>query len=148
MYRFQGKDTDMSQTAAIDAQERARVMTMAVVRAGEKLGLSGKDMALILGVSEPTVSRMRKDEYRLEEGTKPFELGAKHCSGQAVRHLVPPGRQQCERKQQHRPGLRLPGEDRQHGKGEDAALFALDRPFHFILRIENTQSEAQPGLRG
>jgi|TARA_Y100001947_G_scaffold147335_1_gene143502 hypothetical protein len=76
MYCFQGKDTDMSQTAAIDAQERARVMTMAVVRAGEKLGLSGKDMALILGVSEPTVSRMRKDEYRLEEGTKPFELGA------------------------------------------------------------------------
>ena len=62
MYRFQGKDTDMSQTAAIDAQERARVMTMAVVRAGEKLGLSGKDMPLILGVSEPTVSRMRKDE--------------------------------------------------------------------------------------
>ena len=43
----------MSQTAAIDAQERARVMTMAVVRAAEKLGLSGKDMALILGVSEP-----------------------------------------------------------------------------------------------
>ena len=66
----------MSQTAAIDAQERARVMTMAVVRAAEKLGLSGKDMALILGVSEPTVSRMRKDEFRLEEGTKPFELGA------------------------------------------------------------------------
>ena len=57
----------MSQTAAIDAQERARVMTMAVVRAAEKLGLSGKDMALILGVSEPTVSRMRKDEFRLEE---------------------------------------------------------------------------------
>ena len=56
----------MSQTAAIDAQERARVMTMAVVRAAEKL----------LGVSEPTVSRMRKDEFRLEEGTKPFELGA------------------------------------------------------------------------
>ncbi len=66
----------MPQTAVIDNQERARVMTMAVVRAAEKLGLSGKDMALILGVSEPTVSRMRKDEFRLEEGTKPFELGA------------------------------------------------------------------------
>ena len=65
----------MSQTASIDVQERARVMTMAVVRAAERLGLSGKDMALILGVSEPTISRMRKDEFRLTEGTKPFELG-------------------------------------------------------------------------
>lgn len=65
----------MSLAAAIDNQERARVMTTAVVRAAEKLGLSGKEMALILGVSEPTVSRMRKDEFRLEEGSKPFELG-------------------------------------------------------------------------
>lgn len=66
----------MVQALAIDGQERARVMTMAVVRAAEKLNLSGKDLAAILGVSEPTVSRMRKDEYRLEEGSKPFELGA------------------------------------------------------------------------
>ncbi len=66
----------MSQTQAANSQERARVMTMAVIRAGEKLGLSGKDMAMILGVSEPTVSRMRKDKYRLEEGSKAFEIGA------------------------------------------------------------------------
>lgn len=66
----------MSQTQALKLDERARVMTMAVVRAAGKLGLSGKDLAAILGVSEPTVSRMRKDEFRLEEGTKPFELGA------------------------------------------------------------------------
>lgn len=66
----------MSQTQALNINERARVMTMAVVRAASKLGLSGRDLASILGVSEPTISRMRKDEYRLEEGTKPFELGA------------------------------------------------------------------------
>lgn len=66
----------MRQPLAANTQERARVMTMAVVRAAEKLGISGKDLATILGLSEPTVSRMRKDEYRLEEGTKPFELGA------------------------------------------------------------------------
>ena len=66
----------MSQARAANSQERARIMTMAVIRAGEKLGLSGKDMAMILGVSEPTVSRMRKDEYRLEEGSKAFEIGA------------------------------------------------------------------------
>jgi|TARA_R110002049_G_scaffold92116_3_gene228797 transcriptional regulator with XRE-family HTH domain len=66
----------MSQVLAANVEERARVMTMAVVRAAEKLGLSGKDLATILGISEPTISRMRKDEYRLEEGSKAFELGA------------------------------------------------------------------------
>ena len=66
----------MSQAQAAISQERSRVTTMAVIRAGEKLGLSGKDMAMILGVSEPTISRMRKDEFRLEEGSKAFELGA------------------------------------------------------------------------
>lgn len=66
----------MSQTLAVDGRERARVMTMAVLRAAEKLGITGKDLAAILGISEPTVSRMRKDEFRLEEGSKAFELGA------------------------------------------------------------------------
>ena len=63
----------MSQTAAIDAQERARVMTMAVVRAAEKLGLSGKDMALILGVSEPTVSRRRLLPFPLYDISSTFK---------------------------------------------------------------------------
>ncbi|MCY4184764.1 MAG: DUF2384 domain-containing protein [Rhodobacteraceae bacterium] len=66
----------MTQGLAVDSRERARVLTMAVVRAAEKLELSGKDLARILGVSEPTVSRMRKDKFRLEEGSKSFELGA------------------------------------------------------------------------
>ena len=66
----------MAQAKAVSTQERARVLTMAVVRAAEKMGITGRDLATILGVSEPTVSRMRKDEFRLEEGTKPFELGA------------------------------------------------------------------------
>lgn len=66
----------MTQSVAIKPQERARVMTVAVVRAAEKLAISGKDLAKILGVSEPTVSRMRKGEFRLEEGSKPFELAA------------------------------------------------------------------------
>ena len=66
----------MSQALAVDSNERARVMTMAVVRAAERLGLSGRDLAAILGLSEPTVSRMRRDEFQLEEGSKAFELGA------------------------------------------------------------------------
>ena len=56
--------------------DRRRVLTMATMRAAETLGLTGKDLAVILGVSEPTVSRMRKDEFQLPEGSKAFELAA------------------------------------------------------------------------
>ena len=38
----------MSKTLTVDGQERVRVMTMAVVRAAEKPGLSGKGLATIL----------------------------------------------------------------------------------------------------
>lgn len=38
----------MSETLTIDGQERVRVMTMAVVRAAEKPGLSGKGLATLL----------------------------------------------------------------------------------------------------
>lgn len=56
--------------------DRRRVLTTATMRAAETLGLTGKDLAVILGVSEPTVSRMRKDEFQLQEGSKAFELAA------------------------------------------------------------------------
>ena len=56
------------------AEERSRVLSTAVVRAAVVLGLSGKELAAILGLSEPTVSRLKKEAYRLEEGSKPFEL--------------------------------------------------------------------------
>ncbi len=51
-------------------------MTMSVIRAFEKLGISAKDLAKIIGVSVPTVSRMREDVYWLKKGSKEFELGA------------------------------------------------------------------------
>lgn len=70
------KYDSMPQTLAVDGQERTRVMTLAVVRAAEKLGLSERDLATILGISELDVSRMRKDEFRLKEGSKAFEMGA------------------------------------------------------------------------
>lgn len=66
----------MLRPQAVETGDRARVMSMAVIRAADKLSLSGKDLAAILGVSEAQVSRMRRDEYRLPEGAKHFELGA------------------------------------------------------------------------
>ena len=56
------------------AQEAA-VLTRAVIRAADLLGINAKSLSAALGVSEATVSRMRRGDFLLESGTKPFELG-------------------------------------------------------------------------
>ncbi len=50
------------------------VITRATLRAADRLGLRNNVLAKIVGVSEPTVSRMRKGEYVFERGQKSFEL--------------------------------------------------------------------------
>ncbi len=50
------------------------VLTKAVLRAADQLGVSAKALAMVIGVSEATLSRMKKGDYALEAGTKPFEL--------------------------------------------------------------------------
>ena len=52
----------------------AAVVTKGVLRAAERLGLSNRVIAAVLGVSEATVSRMSTGVYQLEPGNKPFEL--------------------------------------------------------------------------
>lgn len=54
---------------------QAAVLTEAVVRAADQLGISARALSAVLGVSEATVSRMRRKDFVLERGTKPFELG-------------------------------------------------------------------------
>ena len=51
------------------------VVTKAVMRAGERLGLSNRSLARIIGVSEATVSRMGAGTYVLKADDKAFELG-------------------------------------------------------------------------
>lgn len=58
--------------------EQAAVVTKGVVRAAERLGLSNRVLAGLLGVSEATVSRMTAKKspaaYQLDPGSKPYEL--------------------------------------------------------------------------
>jgi len=54
--------------------DEAAVVTKAALRAADRLGVRNNVLARIVGVSEPTVSRMRKGGYTLERGQKPFEL--------------------------------------------------------------------------
>lgn len=61
------------QAAARPAAEAA-VVTKGVLRAAERLGLSNRVIAAVLGLSEATVSRMGTGAYQLEPAGKPFEL--------------------------------------------------------------------------
>ena len=56
------------------APQEAAVMTKATLRAADRLGIRSSVLAKIVGVSEATVSRMRKGEYIFERGQKSFEL--------------------------------------------------------------------------
>ncbi|MGB7890035.1 MAG: antitoxin Xre/MbcA/ParS toxin-binding domain-containing protein [Xanthobacteraceae bacterium] len=51
-------------------------LTKATLRAADKLGLKNRILASIIGVSEPTVSRMSKGAYFLQPDEKSFELSA------------------------------------------------------------------------
>ncbi len=50
------------------------VVTKAVLRAAEGLGVSNRLLAAVIGCSEATVSRMGSGSYQLSPGDKPFEL--------------------------------------------------------------------------
>lgn len=53
------------------------VLTKATIRAADKLEVSQKILASIIGVSEAVVSRMRSGSFTLERNSgKPFELAA------------------------------------------------------------------------
>lgn len=57
-----------------DTAEAGRVVTKAVISAADRLALNAARVADILGLSAPTVSRMKKLDFVLEPGSKPFEL--------------------------------------------------------------------------
>jgi hypothetical protein len=62
---------------SVDAQRQtseALVITKAVTNASERLGLSARTLAAVLGLSEATVSRMKRRDHVLERGSKSFEL--------------------------------------------------------------------------
>jgi hypothetical protein len=64
----------MPQTAVRRAPSEGVVATKAALRAAERLGLSNKVLARIIGLSEASVSRMGSGAYTLAPGDKPFEL--------------------------------------------------------------------------
>jgi Protein of unknown function (DUF2384) len=58
-----------------DAPDRGTVLTKAVIRAADRLGIHDRLLAEVIGVSEAQISRFRSGAS-LAERTKPFELAA------------------------------------------------------------------------
>ncbi|MYD87652.1 MAG: DUF2384 domain-containing protein, partial [Acidobacteria bacterium] len=60
--------------SSLIAPDQGTVVTKALLRAAEELGVTARALAPVIGVSEATVSRMKKDGFALAPDTKPFEL--------------------------------------------------------------------------
>lgn len=57
-----------------DVPDPGTVLTKALLRAADRLDITARALAGIVGLSEATVSRMKRGDYVLEAGTKTFEL--------------------------------------------------------------------------
>lgn len=74
---LQNKHRPGARTAVHGASDPGAVLTKAVIRAADALGLSQAVLAQVLGVSRPTVTRMGQGTYRLAPGQpKSWELAA------------------------------------------------------------------------
>ena len=64
----------MQTQTTLTTQDEGRVLAKAALRAADHLGVKAKTLGSVIGLSEPTVSRLKRGEFLLERGTKPFEL--------------------------------------------------------------------------
>lgn len=64
----------MPQALAVAASDAGRVLTQALIEAARRLQVGPTDLKTIIGVSQPTASRLLSGAYELVPGSKPFEL--------------------------------------------------------------------------
>ena len=64
----------MAITAPAQDDQRAAVVSKAVLRAAEALGLKARRLAAIIGTSEPTLSRLKAGTVLLDPESKSYEL--------------------------------------------------------------------------
>lgn len=66
--------TSSTSPVAARASANSAVVSKAVVRAAQELGVRQSELALILGISPASTSRLVAGDYPLPEGSKPFEM--------------------------------------------------------------------------
>ena len=58
------------------ASNRSRVLSTAVAEAARRLHIGPTKLGQIIGMSQPTASRLLAGNYQLKDGSKEWELGA------------------------------------------------------------------------
>lgn len=66
----------MKPAANQQSPEPAEVLATATAETARRLGLGSSALARIIGVSQPTASRLLRGRYRLVPDSKPWELAA------------------------------------------------------------------------
>ena len=66
----------MKAEVAVSPGDKAAVLTKAVLRTAEILQIPQKELAEILGVSPPTITRLMGGEKKLLQGRSEYQLGA------------------------------------------------------------------------
>lgn len=66
--------TILQDNAAVPA--RGAILTKATLRASERLGLSGRRLGEVLGLSDATISRMKSGVAPMTDNSKPYQLAA------------------------------------------------------------------------
>lgn len=66
----------MKLDVAAVADERSRVLTAAVAETARQLDIGPSDLARIIGVSQPSASRLLGGLFFIKDGTKEWELAA------------------------------------------------------------------------
>ena len=66
----------MPQAIAAKAQDRARILSTAVAEVARHLEISSTDLGSIIGISQPSASRLMRGDFTVRERTKEWELAA------------------------------------------------------------------------
>lgn len=64
----------MPEAVAVATTHAGRVLTQALIETAGRLGVGPSELKAIIGVSQPTASRLLRGAYELVPGSKPFEL--------------------------------------------------------------------------
>lgn len=63
-------------TTTVPESNRSRVLSLAVTEAAKRMKIGPTDLGLIIGFSQPTSSRLLRDQFAIPEGGKEWELSA------------------------------------------------------------------------
>lgn len=66
----------MPQAIPANAQDRAQVLSTAVAEVARHLEISSTDLGSIIGISQPSASRLMRGAFTVRERTKEWELAA------------------------------------------------------------------------